>query len=61
MNTTARALYLAEQWNEGFNLQYLGGLLHQDVVVLKSRLYEIASFQRRVRTSHRDDLGLFDQ
>ena len=34
------ALYLAQQWNAGLNLQYLSRLFHQDVVVLKSSLHQ---------------------
>lgn len=52
---------LEQQRNERLNLQDLGGLFHQDVVILEVELDQVLALQGRVSTRHSNDLGFFDE
>ncbi len=47
---------MQEERDEGFNLEYLCGLLHEDVVILEAQAHQLSALQGRVRARHRDDL-----
>jgi hypothetical protein len=47
---------LQEERDECLNLEYLCGLLHEDVVILEAQAHQLSALQGRVRARHRNDL-----
>jgi hypothetical protein len=47
---------LQEERDECLNLEYLCGLLHEDVVILEAQAHQLSALQGRVRARHRNYL-----